>query len=155
MTRASSAGLTVVEVTVALAVLTMLLVGVFGAMSVAMRADIAAREHRAASDAAFAQLERRLAEPDFEAVATEGADGFHVTLDVAGQGSRPKLAPAARTFFDPGPDEATMAGHVRVVRNPDRETPPSDGLIEIRVTVAWRSHDGSDRRVDVASRRSR
>lgn len=150
-------GLTIIEVAVALALLAGVLVGVFAGISVALRADAAAREHRAASDAAFTQLELRLAD-DFDAVVGAPATGFHVRLEAGHR--EVVLTPASRTFFDPGEDDPTMAGHVRVVTDPDAahrgdEASPSNNLLEVRVTVAWRSHDGTDQRVDVVSRRAR
>lgn len=144
------AGFTIIEVAVALALLAAVLVGVFSVLSVSLRADTAAREHRAASDAAFTQLELRLAD-DFDAVVRAPAQGFPVRVQ-AGHGET-HLTPAPTTFFDPEEDDPACAGHVRVVSDPDGSG--SSNLLEVRVTVAWRSHDGTDRRVDVVSRRAR
>lgn len=144
--------MTILEVAVALALLAGGLVGIFSGLSVAMRADAAARERRAASDAAFTELELRLAD-DFDAVAEAPAVAFHVPLQ-AGH-AETNLRPASGAFFDPGEDDPGCAGHVRVVTNPDGHKEPSNNLLEVRITVAWRSHDGTDQRVDVVSRRSR
>lgn len=161
-------GLTIVEVTVALALLSVVLAGAFGALAVSQRADVAAREHRAASDAAFDALEAYLGTQDLEAMIARGASAFHAAVDT-GHGAV-NLTPASAGFFDPGGDDPAMAGHVRLVLDPDEPAPPTPPaeeesedldaaltveLVEVQVTVAWRSHDGADRRVDVVSRRAR
>lgn len=148
---ASTAGLTLVEVTFAMAVLALVLVGVFSTVSVAQRATTYTKERQAASESAFEQLDLMMATP-FNAM-VDG--GFHVTLDT-GRGTTTNMRPAAPTFFSPGADDTSMAGHIRIVPLAAGD-PQGDGtsdLAEVRITVAWRAADDTNQRLDVVTRRS-
>lgn len=153
-------GLSLVETTMALALLSLVFTGLFSTMAASQRSTVSAKEQQAASNEAGRQLDLVLSNPSFDAVVANPAYGFPVLVntgrtDGLGQPVRDRLRRASSGYFDPGADDATMAGHVRIVRDPDHETPPSNDLIEVQVTVAWRSTEGGERRVDLVSRRAR
>ncbi|MCO5168086.1 MAG: hypothetical protein M9894_17215 [Planctomycetes bacterium] len=121
----------------------------------AAQAEALAREHQAASETAGRQLDLLLARPDFE-----GLLGPPLAFHVHHPTRSGTLPPAASEFFplaanDPATpaDESDMAGRVVTRRDPDGDG--STGLIEVRVTVAWRALDRSDQRVDLVTRRAR
>jgi type II secretory pathway pseudopilin PulG len=147
--------LTLVEILFALAVLSILLLGVFATLATAQKASIMARERAAASESCFRQLDLVLANPTFDAVAdTSGV--FEVEYDTGRGGVH--LAAAA----DPYPTELESVrppashdkpGTVVTVRDPDGDG--SAGVLEVRVTVAWRSVDNTNQRLDAVARRLR
>jgi type II secretory pathway pseudopilin PulG len=163
--RDARAALTLLEVVVAIGVLSIVLLGVFSAMSSAQRSDTLTRERAAASEEAFKMLDSLLAGevPDL------AGPNVAVPFDVPFNSSR--LVPADPYPTDPWtwvgetpPSSVTMAG-IAVARvgvdmlDDDGTDPENDDLMEVRVTVAWRSAawqvGQADQRIDIVGRRLR
>lgn len=148
-------GLTIVEIVLALGVLSIFLTGIFAAMLHAQRADVLTRERAAASEACFRELDRVMGNPSFALIA-DVTDSFEVRYDTgrsaAGEPLSVPLEPA-----DPYPAELASrpnpahAGTVVTVQDPDGDG--SADVLEVRVTVAWRAVDGSNQRIDAVARR--
>lgn len=165
--RSSRSGLTLIEIVMATAVLSIVLLGMFGAMDSSQRADVLTRERAAAAEACHSMLDSVLTGPmPGSGNALELA--FAVNYDT-GNGNVP-LKPATTypsdpwTFKGSGSGAPMLAGvavaGVAIVKggvNVGDGTPNEDNtnLIEARVLVAWRSADGSDQRVEATSRRVR
>jgi type II secretory pathway pseudopilin PulG len=140
-----------VEIVFALAVMIMLLTGLFASMLHSQKTDVLTRERAAASEACFAAMDAFLANP---AAIGNGTATFDVSYD-SGRSSaglpvvytlRPALTyPVAR------PVGSTGAGTVTIINNPDANG--NTGLVEVRVTVAWRAADNTDARVDAVARK--
>lgn len=160
--RSAREGLTLVEIIMAVGVLSIFLVGMFATMASAQRADVLTRERAAASEAAYTMLDTIMTS-DFDAV-SDRTLAFNVEFDTGRAGGQPFLTPAqsfptdiwtamgqtAPTSFATAGVAVTRAGvedFASDTENPD--------LMEIRVMVAWRAADGSDQRIDVTSRRTR
>lgn len=147
--------MTLMEVMVAVGVFAGLALAVFSALHFAARAEVLAREHLAASETASTELDLLLARPDFEAIA--GLSRTFAVAQPAGGGTLPAASdaffPRATDDASTPEDESDMAGHLSTTRDPDADG--SAGLLEVRVTVAWRSADGSDQRLDLVTRRAR
>jgi prepilin-type N-terminal cleavage/methylation domain-containing protein len=139
MSRArSTAGLTLIEVAISLAILSLGLAGLFSCVVTSQHATTIAKEQQAASEEALRQLDLLMSNPDFNAVLANPDQGFHVAVDT-GSGEV-NLKPASAAFFDPVTDDPSMAGHVRLVQNPDGVVPASDDLLT--ATAAWTSSVG-------------
>lgn len=148
--------MTLVEIAVSLALLAVLLTGVFATLAAAQRAEIATREHQAVSAAVFKRLDVVASHPSFSGTLTtwNGAT-FHVRYGehVLQPATSPLNAGANRE----------KVGRIEVVAvDVDGDDVPDDydgdgspDLIEIRIVVAWRSGDGSDRQYDALVRRAR
>ena len=153
----SRAGMTLIEVVTALAVLAVLLTGLFATLAAAQRTEVATREYQAASAAVYQRLEVVASHRSFsDTLTTWNGAAFHVPYH-----DDLPLPPAA-TPLNAGAD-AEKAGRIEIVEvDVDGDGAPDDfdgdgsaDLIEIRVVAAWRSVDGSDRRVEALVRRSR
>lgn len=149
------AGLTIVEIVLALGVLSIFLTGVFAAMLHAQRADVLTRERAAASEACFRELDRVLSNPSYATVVNI-VDTFDVRYDTgrsaAGEPVSASLGPADPYPADLQPrPSATHAGTVVTVQDPDGDG--SNDVLEVRASVAWRAADGSNQRVDAVARR--
>lgn len=154
-------GLTLVEIVMACAVLSIVLLGMFGAMNSSQRADVLTRERAAAAEACHAMLDSMLTG------AVPGAGSvlevqFPVSYDT-GNGSVP-LDPAVNypsdpwTFSGTAQPTMTVAGIAMAktgVNIGDTVNEANDDLCEVRVLVAWRSADGTDQRIEAVSRRVR
>ncbi|MCO5165361.1 MAG: prepilin-type N-terminal cleavage/methylation domain-containing protein [Planctomycetes bacterium] len=154
--RRGDAGLSLVEVIVAVAVLATLLLGVFSAMSHAVQTDTAAREMDAASRAIFSEIELLMARPDFDQVT--GPSGFAVQYptgrtDASGA---PIVATLSPSPTNPHPDiasttainEAILPGRIDVVSI-------NANLKEIQVVVRWRAANNQDQTLSSVARRVR
>ena len=147
----SQAGYALIEVTFALSVFTIVMLGVAATTSLALRNEVIVREHQAASDAASAKLDEIATTPTNLLEAMWADTGFFVsTNDI-------NLPPAEQLFekFADDPftleNEAMMAGHVQILVDPDNDG--STDLIEIRVLVAYRSIECVDRLVELVHRK--
>lgn len=147
----SRAGLTLVEIMFALALMVILIAGLFGSMGYSQKTDILTRERAAASEACFAAMDAFLASP---AVTSAGTATFEVSYDsgrsVSGLPVVYRLQPAF-TYPVARPVGSTGAGTVTIIENP--EANGNVALLEIRVTVAWRAADNTDARVDAVARK--
>lgn len=149
--RGRRTAFSLVEVTVALGVLSILFAGLIGAILTSASHATAVREHQAASQAALARLDQEMTA---EYSAFTGSFPVFVTTgrtNAAGTALRAQLTPAPSAFFPQDAANPTNAGHVTRTLNPDGNT--GTDLMEVRVTVAWRSAAGGNARVDVVSRR--
>ncbi len=153
--RGRRAAVSLLEVMVAVGVFAGLALAVFSALHYAGRAEVLAREHLAASEAAGRELDLLMARPDFDAIA--GVARAFAVPQPSGVGTLPPASagyfPRATDDASTPEDEAEMAGHLSTTLDPDGDG--SARLLEVRVTVAWRSADGSDQRVDLVTRRAR
>lgn len=141
------AGLTLVEVTVAMALLTTIVAGVAATLSSAQLASSSTRERQAVSAAAFRHLDLVVATDPEQIVAVWDGTAFDVPAGVGGAFLAPATAPV-----NSGPD-AGRPGRIAVVADPEGDG--SGDLLEVRVTVAWRSLLGGDRTLAFASRVTR
>lgn len=158
--RRRPAGMTLLELTIAAALLVVVLVAAFGSLGSTQRHDRLTRERRAASQAAFDQLDL-VAALDFTAtparaefpvaVPTGRADVVGPTV-VAAQ-EIPLRPPAAYPIPRPPGADTTLPGQVITVRDPEGRGDVD--LLEVRVVVAWRAADGTTGRVDAVTRRRR
>ena len=148
--------MTLVELVTALAVLAVLLTGLFATHAAAHRTEVATRENQAASSAVYQRLDVVASHRSFsDTLTTWDGAAFHVPYQDL------RLLPATAPL-NAGVD-AEKAGRIQVVEvdvdgDGDPEDYDGDGsadLIEIRVVAAWRSADGSDRSVEAMVRRSR
>lgn len=154
--RRGEAGLSLVEVIVAVGVLSTLLLGVFSAMSHAVKTDTTAREMDAVSRAIFSEIELLIARPDFDLVT--GPSGFAVQYpsgrtDASGAPIIATLRPAdANRHPDiastTGINESLLPGRVEVVSI-------NANLKEIRVVVRWRAANDQDQTMSSVARRVR
>ena len=165
------AGLSLIEVVVAVAMLGLFMLGSTATLANAQRAEGFTREHQHASEAAYRQLDLIMSTPSIDGIATgqrNGSDIATLAFHVAYQGAN--LIPADAAFVPPNPEagggESTMAGHVRVVELDldgdgavdDYDLDGRADIVEVRVVVAWREGNGGsspNRRVDIAARRTR
>lgn len=148
--------MTLVEISVALALLAVLVTGVFATLATAQRAEVATRENQAVAAAVFQQIDVVNSHPSFEGTITtwDGAT-FHVPY------GEHTLEPASLPL-NAGPDRE-KTGRIAVLPvDVDGDGAPDDydgdgvpDLIEIRVFAAWRSADGSDRHYEALLRRTR
>lgn len=154
-------GLTLVEIVVAIAVLSVLVLGMFQTLNSAQRYDMLAREHQAASEAAFRELDFLMAYPTFDSIA-DITSAFHVAYKSSG--GEVNMSPAPSSYFPLNTDNASttsideslMAGHITTVRNPSiGSTALGDDIIQVNITVAWRGADGGSQRVDLVTMRAR
>lgn len=167
-------GLTLVEVAVAVALLAILLLGLFATLRASRQVGVVSHEHQAASEAAFRQLDLIMSTPLLDDVLREpgGGDVAAYAFHVRYKGTN--LQPADPSYLPHNPDnpatpglnEATMAGHVRVVElDADGDSAPDDydgdgkaDYLEVQVVVAWRSAGGGStpfQKLDIVSRRVR
>lgn len=169
--RGGERDLTLVEISVALVVLTVFVAGVFGTLNTAQRAEGFARAHQAASEAATLTLDELAALP-LEALLQNGLQDVPEYAFAVPYREGTFLQPADAAFvpLNPAPGEA-MPGHVQVLELDDAGVPAllsgaapldydGDGLpdyVEIRVFVAWKdlSAGGAPARVDLVTRRVR
>lgn len=167
-TPSSRAGLTLIEITVALAVLSVMVLGLFSALSSSMAIEAATREHQAASEAAMREMDLQMSVPNINLVTALQANPkeFHVQVktgktDAAGALVVTNL-PAAEVPINAddvatAADESAMAGRVEVNSDPDGDGQVN--LVEITVSVKWRTVKGGpqvggrDARIDVRSMR--
>lgn len=152
-------GLTLVEIVMAVAVLSIFLVGMFATLANAQLADVLTRERAAASEAAFTMLDTVMTS-DFDLMANRSL-AFDVEFDTGRSGAQPRLAPA-RTFptdvwtsMGQTPPATITTPGVVVTRTGVDGDPGNADLMEVRVMVAWRASDGTDQRIDVTTRRVR
>lgn len=152
-------GLTLVEIVIAVAILSVFLVGMFATMASAQRADVLTRERTAASEAAFTMLDTIMTS-DFDLMSNRTLT-FNVEFDTGRAGTQPFLAPAASfptdvwtSWGQTAPTTFPTAGVVVTRTGVDGDAGNTD-LMEVRVMVAWRAFDGTDQRLDVTSRRVR
>jgi prepilin-type N-terminal cleavage/methylation domain-containing protein len=160
--RRSDRGLSLVEVVVAVGVLSIILLGLMASFASAQRADLLTREHQAASEAAFKQMDTLLMNPNFDAVPTKGH--FHVQFKSTGGAVNLKPAetpPAGYEVPVDGSGDATLeTGHYTALQMTATNGFSGDQLLgadcmQLSVTVAWRGADGSDQRVDLVTMRVR
>lgn len=149
-------GMTLVEVATSVALLGLLLTGIFATLATAQRAETFTRERQAASSAAFNYLDLVAAHPDFTGTKiTWDGQAFHVPYGAA-------TLPPASSPINAGADKE-KAGRIQVVEldldgDGEADDYDADGaadLIEVRVTVRWKSSDGSDQRIEALVRRTR
>jgi Tfp pilus assembly protein PilV len=165
--RQGRRGLTLVEVVFASGVLSIIMLGVFSALSSAQRADMITRERQAVSEKAAEMLDAMLAY-DAPPAGTGVAVAFDVTLDLAGTiklKPAPDDATVAATWawsLDPSaPSTPTMGGVAAVRAGVDTRPGSNDAagntdLLEARVVFAWHPADGQGvQRVELVSRRIR
>lgn len=155
-------GLTLVEIVMAVALLSIFLLGMFTTLANAQRADMLTRERAAASEAAFTMLDTVLTS-DFDLMSNRTL-AFNVEFDTGQSGTQPFLTRAKTYPTDiwtelgqTAPTSITTAGVAvtqTAVEDFTGDTGNSD-LMEIRIMVAWRACDGSDQRIDVTTRRVR
>lgn len=143
MSGARRRGFTLLEVVLALGVLSVLLIGLFSCLASSMRVDGLTREHQAASEAAAGQLDVYLTDP---ALTFQDAEAY---FDVPSKVGGAVLAPPAP--LPPGWTQA-RAGRVELRLNPDGL---GSDLLRVSVSVAWRAADGTAQRVDLVSLRTR
>lgn len=157
----SRGGLTLVEIVMAAGVLSVVLLGMFGAMNTSQKSDVLTRERAAAAEACHAMLDSMLTGP-VPGVGSPLEVQFAVSYDT-GNGSV-SLEPAATypsdpwTFTGGTQPTMTMAGIAVAkvgVNIGDTANEVNDDLMEVRVLVAWRAADGTDQRVEAVSRRVR
>jgi prepilin-type N-terminal cleavage/methylation domain-containing protein len=139
-------GLTLLEVVLSTAVLSVVLLGTFSAMAHAARADALSRERDAATRQALLELDDRSAAIvtpasfDAELVDPPLDVAFDVLVETA-RGVRTPLPPAARGH---------ASGRVgRLTATPVRDG-TYDGkvhLVELKASVRWRAADGQDAQV--------
>lgn len=162
LARGPRDGLTLIEVVFAVGLLAIFLLGLFSTLAMSMKSDALMREHQAASNAALRQLDAIVAIPNFPTIQVSAgttpvpAYAFHATFGENGTLTLPAMAtldvPLNADDTGTPSDESQMAGRVVVVADPDADG--STGLVEVRVTVAWRGADNRLARVDVISRRA-
>jgi type II secretory pathway pseudopilin PulG len=148
--------MTLVEVIPALAVLAVLLTGLFATLAAAQRTEVTTRENQAATAAVYQRLDVVASHGSFsDTLTTWNGAAFHVPCrDLS-------LLPASAPL-NAGAD-ARKAGRIEVIEvDADGDGAPDDydgdgspDLIEIHVVAAWRSVDGSNHRVEAVVRRSR
>jgi hypothetical protein len=149
--------LSLVEVVFATALLLILLLGAFSALASSRRGELFAREHQAASDAAFRLVDEVASAPFGELVV--GVTAHPVPYGPA------TLPPAEASFFPPNVDDpATPADEARhamrvIVRDgPVPNDYDGDGapdLLEVEAIVAWKGADGSNLLVSAQRLRAR
>ena len=150
----TSRGLTLIEVVVATGVLSIVITSMFGTLGGFQRTETMTRERQAASQAAFRQLDL-VGASAFSSLGGWNGAAFDVPYNDT-------LLPAAFVPINTGLD-ADRVGRVVVVDvdlDGDGNAEDYDGdaiadLVEIRVTCAWRSVDGSDASFEAVTRRSR
>ncbi|MBX3470683.1 MAG: prepilin-type N-terminal cleavage/methylation domain-containing protein [Planctomycetes bacterium] len=158
-------GLTLVEVVIAVGILSLILLGTFGAMATAQRTDLLTRERMAAAEACYNALDTILTG---EVPAAGASVSFQ--FPVAFKSGRDTLTPLRPAFAYPTdlwtwasvapPAPITLAG-VAVAKvgvnatNPDANDAGNVDLMEARVMVAWRAADGTDQRFEARARRVR
>jgi hypothetical protein len=145
-----------VEIAVALGLLSIVLCGVFSALTTASIASATSRETQAASEEALKKVDQYCSQTAFDSIAT-AVEYFDVQcktgqVDGAGVALTTRLPAAPDSFFPRPADTANppRPGYLTVARvagMPD--------LLEIRCTVAWRSSDGLFHRVDLVTRKVR
>lgn len=157
-TSRRDAGLTLIEVAIALAILSVILLGLFGAMAQAIKTDAMAREMEAASRELFSQIDLVTSDPDFDAMAGlergfeveygSGAAQADGTLAIA------RLSPPGQTanrhpdIGATGVDESTLPGRLTA-------TLISADLLEVTAVVRWRGSNGVDQVMASVGRRAR
>jgi hypothetical protein len=143
------AGLTIVEVAIALGVLSVLVSGLFSSLMTTLRTDVAVEERRAASATASRELDRVLADPGLAFVsAVSYFDVQRETGRVAAAGQN-LLASAAPL---PAGWTQARAGRIEVVRDPGGLGPD---LLRITVSVRWRAADLTTQQLDLVAMRTR
>ena len=152
--------MTLIEVVMAAGLLMVLLSGLFASLATARRVEVLTRERQAASEAASRVLDRLTADTQFGDL-VRGTEVPVYAFDVP---YGPTSLPAAQAAYwprnlddpDTAADESAFAGHVSVTDLAIDGDYDGDGVadaVDVRVTVAWRSVDGSNQRVDLIVRR--
>ncbi len=151
--------LTLIEVVIAVAILSVILLGMFSAIASAQQADRLTREHAAVSEAAFNVMDEMLTGGVPEDGDPARVLQFPVTINT-GRG-QVDLLPARSFPTDlwtlagaTAPAPVTEPGVAVAYIKVDGDAANTD-LMEVRVLVAWQSADGSDQRVELVSRRVR
>lgn len=141
-------GLTLVEVVLSSAVLSVLLLGLFSSMAHAMRMDQLSREREVASRTALQQIDDVVmavsTEDDFDAMAALADQSFHVQF--AGTGGAVNLPPAAVS-----PNPSSMAGLLAIEPVTAGTFDSIVHLVQATAKVRWRAADGSDQEVITVS----
>lgn len=145
------AGLTLVEIVMAVGLFSLLVLGLFSSMTTAMKVEAMTREHQAASEAATRQLDLFMTDPAlaFADTTTYFDVQFKTDKDQTGTPTVSLLRPS-----NPLPTgwTGTRPGRVLVDLDPDGM---GDNMVRITVTVAWRSADGNNMQVSMVSLRTR
>jgi hypothetical protein len=152
--RATSRGLTLVEVVVATGVLSVVITSMFSVLGSFQRTEVMTRERQAASQAAFRHLDL-VGASSFGSLSSWNGAAFDVPYNET-------LLPGPSVPINTGAD-ADRVGRVVIVDvdlDGDGSAEDYDGdsvsdLVEIRVTCAWRSVDGQDASFEAVTRRSR
>ena len=150
-------GLTLVEVVIASAILSVLLLGLFSSMAHAMRMDALSREREAATRAALQEIDDRVmavsTAADFDALVTPTPldVAFHVAIDT-GNG-QVNLSPAQSNPANASP--STQVGRLTVTTLAEGTYDSVVHLIQARAIVRWRGVDGRDSEVILVSRKVR
>lgn len=169
--RGGERDLTLVEISVALVVLTVFVAGVFGTLNTAQRAEGFARAHQAASEAATLTLDELAALP-LEALLQNGLQDVpeHCLRRPLPGGDLPaarrrgvRSAQPGAGRGDAGPRSGAGARRrgrscIALGRGPlDYDGDGLPDYVEIRVFVAWKdlSAGGAPARVDLVTRRVR
>lgn len=149
MSAGPRAGLTLVETVMAVALLSLVLLGLFSSIASGGRVDMLKREHQAASEECGRQLDQYMTDP-----ALNFADQtFYFPIQVK--------TGAATTARLPKADDAwTEAGRVQIDADPDPDGAgplASLGANMIRITVSalYLAGDGRPARVEIISMRTR
>ena len=151
---ALSRGLTLIELVVATGVLSIVITSMFSTLAGFQRTETITRERQAAAQAAFRQLDL-VGASRFSGLSNWNGAAFDVPYN-------DMLLPVASVPINTGVN-ANRVGRIVVVEvdlDGDGSAEDYDGdgdadLLEIRVTCAWRSVDGSDASFEAVTRRSR
>lgn len=157
------AALTLIEITVASALLVVFLAGLFAALGAARRAELFAREHQIALEAATRQLDLQTSTEFSELLTVLGDDTSSTGVQIVSEPLTVGFATsqvALRGAHGDGDDNALRA-YVKVVPNqPYEGFDDYDGddvrdMVLIQVVVKWVSFDGSELELQLQRVRSR
>ena len=155
--------MSLVEVAFALAILSLLITALFATLVAANRAETMSREREAVGRVAGLQLESASSTQDFDNVMTTFNNfAFDVPYGLAdAAGVQPSLFGV--NSLNTGAD-VRKAGHIAVVfidadggtTTPvDYDADGNNDYVEIRVTIVWKSSDGTPTSYGVSTRRAR